>query len=86
MGIYKTADLMLTVAAVQVINMIANGARIVLSRPFGIYSDKRSFAKGFEAGLILAAAAFFVNIFTTPSRWCGFIFSIIISIIINPVY
>ena len=69
MGIYKTADLMLTVAAVQVINMIANGARLVLSRPFGIYSDKRSFAKGFEAGLILAAAAFFVNIFTTPSRW-----------------
>ena len=69
MGIYKTADLMLTVAAVQVINMIANGARLLITKPLGVYSDKRSFAKGVEAGLILAAAAFFVNIFTTPSRW-----------------
>lgn len=78
MGVYKTADLMLSLAAVQVINMIANGARLLLSGPLGAYSDKKSFAKGFEIGLIIAASAFFINIFTTPKNWfCVVLFTVL---------
>ena len=51
------------------INMVANVCRIFVSKPFGRYSDKKSFAKGFELALYLAAIAFFANIFTTQKHW-----------------
>lgn len=69
MGIFKTKDLMLSVLAVQLINILGNLMRMLASRPFGRYTDRTSFAKGMERGLLLMAAAFFVNIFTNPSRW-----------------
>lgn len=69
MGVYKTKELAISVFVIQVINIIANVARMLLSKPFAIYSDKRSFAKGMELGLCFAAAAFFVNIFTTKETW-----------------
>ncbi len=69
MGIFKTKDLMISVFAVQVINMAANICRIFVSRPLGRYSDKKSFAKGFELALYFAAAAFLANVFTTPRHW-----------------
>lgn len=69
LGIYKTKELMLSVFAVQVINMAANICRIFVSKPFGRYSDRKSFAKGFEMALIIAAAGFMLNIFTTPDTW-----------------
>ncbi len=65
-GIYKTKDLMLSVFAVQMINISANVVRMMVSKAFGRYSDKRSFAKGFELAMMFACAAFFVNIFTVP--------------------
>ncbi len=67
MGTFKTKDLMLSVFFIQMINMIANLCRIFASQPFGKYSDRRSFAKGFELALCFAALAFFANIFTTKS-------------------
>lgn len=69
LGIFKTKDLMISVFAVQVINMIANFARMAVSRPFGKYSDKKSYAKGFNLAMMMAAAAFFINIFTTNATW-----------------
>ncbi len=69
MGIYKTKDLLITVFAVQVINIAANLVRMAVSIPFGIYSDKKSYAKGFELAMIIAAAGFLVNVFTVPSTW-----------------
>ena len=35
----------------------------------GRYSDKRSYARGFELGLYFAAGAFLINVFTTRSTW-----------------
>lgn len=67
MGVFKTKDLMMSVFSVQVINMIANFLRVAVSKPFGKYSDKYSFAKGFKLGLYFAAAAFLINVFTTNS-------------------
>ena len=69
MGTFKTKDLLISVFAIQLINMVANVCRIFVSKPFGRYSDKKSFAKGFELALYLAAIAFFANIFTTQKHW-----------------
>jgi len=69
MGTFKTKDLVISVFMIQIINMIANFCRMLISKPFGRYSDKHTYAKGFELGLYLAAGAFLINMFTTKSSW-----------------
>lgn len=69
MGTFKTKDLLLSVGAVQVINAVANGMRIVCSIPLGKYSDKKSYSKGIELALIIAAAGFAINVCTTNRTW-----------------
>jgi len=69
MGIFKTKDLLLSVFVVQIINTVANILRIIVSKPFGRYSDRTSFAKGFELAVTIAMMSFFVSIFITPSTW-----------------
>lgn len=69
MGIYKTKDLMMSVFAIQMINMAANACRVLVSRGFGRFSDKYSFAKGMELALCIAALGFLFNMFATPSHW-----------------
>lgn len=69
LGVFKTKDLMLSVFAVQLINILSNFARMAITKPFGRYSDKHSYAKGFKLALYLAGSAFFINIFTTQSTW-----------------
>lgn len=69
LGIYKTKDLLLSVGFVQIINIISNICRFLLSRPIGRFSDKFSYAKGLELGSIIAATAFFTLIFCTPDTW-----------------
>ena len=65
LGTYKNSLYALSV--VQIINVVSQLARAVFSKPFGRYTAKRTFAKGIELGLVIAAVAMFVNIFTTPS-------------------
>lgn len=67
MGTYKVKDLMLTVGTVQVINIIGNLARFFISKPFGRFSDKTSYARGMELALCIAALGFFLNMFSQPS-------------------
>ncbi len=69
MGTFKTNDLAMSLFLVQMVNIIANFARMLISIPFGRFSDKHSFVAGFQLALMIAAAAFLVNIFTTPGRW-----------------
>ena len=64
-GIYKTKDLMLSILGVQLINIAGNLTRALISKSLGRYSDKHSYAKGFKLGLLFAAGAFFINMFTT---------------------
>jgi len=81
MGVYKTTDLCFSVFAVQLINMVANGCRMVVSVPFGRYSDRHTFAKGFELALLIAATAFFCNIFTSPqTRWMLVIYAVLYNV------
>lgn len=69
MGVFKTKDLMMSMVLVQGVNIASNFVRMIISIPFGRFSDKRSFASGFQLALVIAAGAFFANIFTTPDRW-----------------
>lgn len=69
MGIFKTKDLLLSLGTVQIINMVANGMRLVCSLPLGKYSDKKSYAKGIELALIIAAVGFALNMFTQKNTW-----------------
>ncbi len=69
MGIYKTKDLMMSVGLVQIINILGYGVRAFISRPFGRYSDKTSYAKGIRFALIILATAFAIGAFTTPKTW-----------------
>lgn len=66
LGTYRIKELAFTVGAVQLINIVGNFSRAVLSRPFGRYSDRHSFASGICLGLIITAAAFAINVFTMP--------------------
>ncbi len=84
MGTFKTKDLMLSVGLVQVINATANGCRMLFSIPLGKYSDKKSYAKGFELALFIAAGAYIANMFTTNSTWWLVIaFSVLYSVSIG---
>ncbi|MBQ2891199.1 MAG: MFS transporter [Clostridia bacterium] len=69
MGTFKTKDLMLSVGLVQLINAVANGCRMLFSVPLGKYSDKKSYARGFELALFIAAAGYLANVFTTNATW-----------------
>lgn len=68
-GVFKTKELLMSVGLVQIVNIIANLVRCVISVPLGKYSNRTSYAKGFKLGLILSALAFLLNVFTTQSTW-----------------
>lgn len=81
MGTYKTNDLLLTVGAVQLINIAASVFRVIVSKPFGRYSDKTSYARGFGLALLIAAAGFAFNVFSAPDRiWCVVVYTILYNI------
>ena len=65
LGTYK--NMLYSLSVVQLVNIIAQFGRAVFSKPFARYTQKRTFAKGVELGLVIAATAMFVNIFTTPA-------------------
>ena len=73
MGTFKTDTtgngLAMTVLVVQIITMIGNVARIVVTKPLAKYSDKHSFASGFYLSMFIAVAAFLCNVFTTEQTW-----------------
>ena len=60
---------MLSVGAVQIINIASNLCRMSISIPFGKYSDKYSYVKGMKLGYFIAAIAFLINAFTTEKTW-----------------
>ncbi|MBQ7338865.1 MAG: MFS transporter [Clostridia bacterium] len=81
MGVYKTKDLLLSVGAVQLINIAGCLARFLLTKPFAAYADKRSYVKGIRLGMIIALIAFVINMFTTPHLWwLVIIFTLVINV------
>lgn len=78
---FKTVDLLYSVTAIQVINMIANVGRILVSVPFGRYSDRSGFANGLKLGYIIESVGLAALVFTTNStRWGIVVYTIFHSI------
>ena len=69
LGTFKYKELAMSAVLVQVVNIVANLLRAAVSRPLGKYSDRKTFAKGFELGLYLAAVGFIACMFTTEKTW-----------------
>lgn len=69
MGIYKTGELMMSVTLIQIINMLGSAARITFSLPFGRYSDRTSYTRGFRLSMVLAAIAYAAIVFTVRTTW-----------------
>lgn len=69
LGTFKTQDLLLSVGAVQLINIVANALRCVLSRPIGRWADRTSFAHVYRKGLWLCAGSFLLLACTTQNTW-----------------
>ena len=67
---------------IQLVNNAGVLARFAVSKPFGKYSDKHSFTKGIELGLLIGCVAFAINAFTMPSTW----FLIIVFTVLYNVY
>ena len=81
LGTFKTSDLLLSVGFVQIINMVANLCRLVVSKPFGRYSDRTSYASGYRLALGIAAVAFASIVFCTPKTWwCIIVFTILFNV------
>ncbi len=71
LGTYKIKELALTVGTVQLINILGDLCRFGISKPFGRYSDRTSYAKGIELAMWITAASFLAVFFCTPeTRWC----------------
>lgn len=66
LGTYSISELGFTIGTVQVINIAGNFGRFILAKPFGAYSDKRSYAAGIRLALIIAAVGFGINVFAAP--------------------
>ena len=69
LGVYKTEDLYITLGVVSIVSGIGSAVRMVVSKPFGRYSDKKSYAKGMELGYYIVAIAFLAITFTVPDTW-----------------
>lgn len=81
LGTFKTVDLLYSVGAVQLINMAGNFSRLLLSKPFGAYSDRSSFANGYLLGLLLALAGVLCLVFTTnATRWLIIVYAVLYNI------
>ena len=69
LGTYKVNDLLISVFVIQLINIAGNVTRILVSRSFGRFSDRRSFATGMSLALTIAVVGYFILIFTAPKTW-----------------
>ncbi|MBQ8717817.1 MAG: hypothetical protein IJY66_00950, partial [Clostridia bacterium] len=65
----KTKDLLLSVGAVQLINIAGCLALFFLTKPIASYADRRSYAKGIKLGMWIAVVGFVLNMFTAPGSW-----------------
>lgn len=69
MGTFKLKELAMSIGLVTIVSVIANGARLAVSKPIGRFSDKTSFATGITLGLAIMAAGYIFIVFSTPHLW-----------------
>ena len=69
LGTFKVKELAMSVFLIQLVNIIGNLTRITVSKPFGRFSDKHSFASGMTVALCITAVANLFLAFTTRNTW-----------------
>lgn len=72
-SVYTIKELGMSLFLIQVITMLGTVVSIISTKPLGKYSDKTSYIKGIELGLILQLMAFVSIVLTTPKTWYMFI-------------
>ncbi len=82
LGTYKIAELGFQMSIIQAISIVGCLTRAVVSRAFGMYTDKRSFAKGVELGLLIAVLAFGLGMFSAPgaAKWFIAVYTILYNV------
>ena len=81
LGTYKQVELFYTLGQIQLINICGVIVRFALSKLFGKFTDKHGFVRGIQLGLVIAASAYAVNMFTAPgSRWLIIVFVVLYNI------
>lgn len=81
LGVFKTKDLAISVGMVQVINIAGQLARFLISKPFGRFSDKTSFAIGIRWAFMIEALAYLACMFTAPKTWwCIVIYTVLYNV------
>ena len=69
LGTFKVNDLLISVFVIQIFNIVGNVTRMAVSKPFGRFSDKHSFAAGMSVALGVLATGYLTLVFTTPKTW-----------------
>ncbi len=81
LGTYKQDELAYTIVQIQIINIVGVAIRFLASRPFGKYSDKRSFYKGIMLASTVLAVGFAFNVFAAPdTRYFVIIFTLLYNV------
>jgi Na+/melibiose symporter-like transporter len=81
LGTYNLTELAFTVGTMQLINIAGSLGRFAMSKPFGRYSDKHSYATGITLGMSIAAAGFGVLVVTsTATRLLIIVYTILYNV------
>lgn len=78
LGTYKTQELGFSISFTQIIVTVAQLGQLAFTVPLGIYSDKKSYAKGYTLGCALAVGAFLSLMFTSPgTKWLIMVYTVL---------
>jgi len=70
LGIYQIKELGFALGTISIMSTVATVSRMLVTMPFGRFSDKTSFTNGMFVGFIILSCAYLVMIFTSPAaRW-----------------
>jgi len=68
-GVYKIKDLAMSLLLVQIINIVADFLRMIVSEPFARYSARRGFLRGIQLSSVLTGISYLLIVCTTPKTW-----------------
>ncbi len=68
-GVWSGVDPINALFWIELINNAGILTRFAVSKPFGRFSDRTSYARGISLAMIIGAVAFFINIFAAPKLW-----------------
>lgn len=81
LGSYKSRELMYSIGAVQIFNILGSALRFVFCKPLGKFADHTSYSRCIEVGVYVAAAGFLASALASPAnRWLIVMFTLLSAI------